>query len=46
MNCVCKLEPLILNFLELMIALRVAGRLRGSWEMSRIARVREGDTNV
>ena len=32
MNWLGKLERVVLNFLKLMIALRVAGRLRGSWE--------------
>jgi hypothetical protein len=27
-----KLDRLVLNFLKLMIALRVAGRIRGSWD--------------
>ena len=31
MNWLRKLERLVLTFLKLMIALRVAGRLRGSW---------------
>jgi len=31
MNWLGKLER-VLNFLKLMIALRLAGRLRGSWE--------------
>lgn len=32
MNWLRKLERLVLTFLKLLIALRVAGRLRGSWE--------------
>ena len=32
MNWLRKLESIVLNFLKLMIALRVAGRIRGSWE--------------
>jgi hypothetical protein len=32
MNWLRKLERLALNFLKLMIALRVASRIRGSWE--------------
>ena len=32
MNWLRKLDRLVLNFLKLMIALRVAGRIRGSWE--------------
>jgi len=32
MDWLRKLERLVLNFLKLMIALRVAGRIRGSWE--------------
>jgi len=32
MNWLRTLELLVLNFLKLMIALRVACRIRGSWE--------------
>ena len=32
MDWLRKLERLVLNFLKLMIALRVADRLRGTWE--------------
>ena len=32
MNWLRKLDRLVLNFLKLIIALRVAGRIRGSWE--------------
>jgi hypothetical protein len=32
MNWLPKLERLVLTFLKVLIAVRVAGRLRGSWE--------------
>lgn len=32
MNWLQKLECLVLTFLKVLIAVRVAGRLRGSWE--------------
>jgi len=32
MNWLRKLERLVLTFLQVLIAVRVAGRLRGSWE--------------
>ena len=41
MDWLCKLERLVLNFLKLMIALRVADRLRGSWN-KRMARGSQG----
>jgi hypothetical protein len=32
MNWLRKLERLVLTFLKVLLAVRVAGRLRGSWE--------------
>jgi hypothetical protein len=32
MSWLRKLDRLVLNFLKLMIALRVAGRIRASWD--------------